>query len=143
MVTLPIVINSITESDAVDDYVNDRHFRETYTIPLNPVNTTIITNDIPRSLRGMIDSLEDDMDDDDTINNGTIQNYTLYIEKKYVHDEIYDYDYTKKYMEISADDKDKQFIYFIIDNVNHNIIYSIVKNYCVINTEYIEERRDM
>lgn len=134
MVTLPIVINSITESyDTDDDYVNDRHFRETYTIPLNlNLANATITNDIPRGLRGMFDSLEDDMDDDDRTNNDTtMQNYTLYIEKKYVHDEI------------TVDDKDKQIIYFIIDNVNHNIIYSIVKNYCIIDTEYIEERRDM
>jgi hypothetical protein len=128
----------------VDDDVNDRHFRETYTIPLNRANTTN-TNNIPRSLRGMIDRLEDNMDDDDITNNDTEHNYTLYIKKKYVYDEIHDYDYNKDPEDLLTDigKVDNQFIYVIVDNVNHNIIYSIVKNYCVINTEYIDERRDM
>ena len=52
-----------------------------------------------------------------------------------------DYEDNEKYTEFTSDDI--RMVYVIVDNIQQNIIYSIIQNYCVIIPEEPTERRDM
>lgn len=139
IVTLPFVIESITNIKLHDDDdVKDRQFRKEYLIPLNSVNITE-----QRGLRGMIDSeeyMDDDVDDDFNIT-VNINNESLYIANLRISPYYIDDDDAYNYNENDLS-FDKDTVY-IIDNIDRNIIYAVIKNYCVINTEKYKERRDM